>query len=386
MARTGRPGLSSTQKRELWSRWRAGETLSEIGRALEKHAGSIHGILSAHGGISPAVRRRAPQALTLAEREDVSRGLVAGASIRALSRQLGRAPSTISREVLRNGGRTHYRAVRAEERAASQARRPKPCWLALQAPLRLVVATKLKADWSPAQIAGWLELSYGRDSTMRVSHETIYRSLFLQARGVLERCLLERLRSGRLMRRGKRWSTAGQRRGQIIDAAPISSRPAEIDSRAVPGHWEGDLISGAKNSHIATLVERHSRYVRLVRVVTKDSASVVAALVREVRQLPQGAMTSLTWDRGTELALHKAFTLATNVAVYFCNPKSPWERGTNENTNGLLRQYFPEGVDLASYTQEALDVVAQKLNTRPRKVIGFHTPADHFHQSVALTG
>jgi IS30 family transposase len=220
---------------------------------------------------------------------------------------------------------------------------------------------------------------------MRVSHETIYRSLFIQARGVLKRELIGHLRSRRVMRRAKNASTAGQARGQIIDAISIRERPAEIEDRAIPGHWEGDLITGSKNTHIATLVERCSRFTMLVKVNGKDTASVVTALTKQVRKLPAQLRRSLTWDRGMELAEHKRFTVATDVEVYFCDPQSPWQRGTNENTNGLLRQYFPKGTDLSHYSQVDLNKIALRLNQRPRKTLGFHTPAAKLEASVALT-
>jgi IS30 family transposase len=374
------------KKQEVWARWRAGESLSEIGRALGKHAGSIHGVLKANGGVMPAGRTRSRRALTLSDREEISRGLAAGSSMRKIAQQLRRAPSTVSREIRRNAGPHRYRAGRADERAWRQTTRPKRCRLAASGPLRLLVAEKLRADWSPAQIAGWLARTYPEDPTMRVSHETIYRSLFIQARGVLERALIAHLRSKRTMRRGKPATTDGQQRGRIIDAVSIRERPASVADRAIPGHWEGDLLAGARNTHLATLVERHSRFVMLVRVDGKATDQVVNALIRQVTQLPRGVMASLTWDRGMELAHHHAFTVATDVAVYFCDPQSPWQRGTNENTNGLLRQYFPKGTDLSTFSQAALDDVALKLNTRPRKTLGFRTPGEQFAHSVALTG
>lgn len=386
MARTGRPGLSSQEKRELWRRWKEGQSLSDIGRALGKHAGSIHGVLSANGGVMPCPSKRRASSLTMMEREEISRGLVAGLSLRAIAGQVGRAPSTVSREIARNGGHKAYRAARADERAGKQAGRPKPCILRTNSRLQQVVAEKLKNDWSPQQIAGWLKHVHGADRTMQVSHETIYRSLFIQARGVLKKELVAHLRSKRMMRRGKTATTSGQTRGQIIDAVSIHARPLEIEDRAIPGHWEGDLISGSKNTHIATIVERQSRFVMLVHVKGKDTASVVSALIRQVKRLPQGLMASLTWDRGSELAQHKRFTESTGVNVYFCDPKSPWQRGTNENTNGLLRQYFPKGTDLSGHSQHDLDAVAMKMNTRPRKTLGFITPSVKLGIGVAVTG
>ena len=385
MAQIGRPGLSAKTKDELWTRFRAGESFTAIGRALGKPVGSIYGVVRRQGGIAPPARRRAPGVLRSEEREAISRGLSAGASVRELARSLGRAASTISREITRNAGPHRYRALDADARAWQQAKRPKLGCLATTARLRLVVSAKLRARWSPQQIAGWLVNTYPDDATMRASHETIYRSLFVQARGVLKRELTAHLRTRRPIRRSKRATKAGQLRGQIVNAVSIADRPPGIEDRAIPGHWEGDLISGAKNSHIATLVERQSRYVHLVRVTAKDTTSVVSALIREVQRLPVGLMASLTWDRGLEMAHHHRFSVATDVAVYFCDPKSPWQRGTNENTNGLLRQYFPDGSDLSVYTQTALNRIAQQLNTRPRKTLGYRTPAAILAEGVAPT-
>jgi len=249
-----------------------------------------------------------------------------------------------------------------------------------------MVAARLKAKWSPEQIAGWLVTTYPEDPTMRVSAETIYRSLYVQARGVLKKELTTHLRHQRAVRRSRHASNAGQGRGQIIDAVPIAARPPAVEDRAVPGHWEGDLLGGAKNSHIATLVERRSRFVVLAKVAGKDAATVTIALIRQARRLPAGLMTSLTLDRGLEFAQHKRFTVATDVAVYFCDPRSPWQRGSNENTNGLLRQYFPHGMDLGPVTQARLDRIARQLNTRPRKTLGYRTPAATFADNVASTG
>ena len=342
-------------------------------------------MLLCKGGIAPPARIRSRLSLSLQDREEISRGLVAGLSLRKIAKHLGRSPSTISREISRNHGRRKYRATNADEHAWRQASRPKPCLLAANRSLQMVVAEKLDDHWSPQQVSGWLKVEYLNDRAMRVSHETIYKSLFIQARGVLKKELISRLRSKRMMRRGKTSTTQGQPRGQIVDAVSIRERPAEVEDRAIPGHWEGDLISGGKNTHIATLVERQSRFVLLVHVEGKDSDSVVSALVRQVKHLPAGLMSSLTWDRGTELANHKQFTVATDVTVYFCDPQSPWQRGSNENTNGLLRQYFPKGSDLSVYSQDDLDAVALQLNTRPRKTLGFMTPGAKLAQSVALT-
>ena len=385
MAIIRRPGLSARTKDEVWCRFKAGESFTAIARALGKPLGSVYNVVRLQGGIAPPARRRAPGALRSEEREAISRGLSAGVSIRELARSLGRAPSTISREITRNAGPDRYRALQADARAWQQAKRPKLGCLATTPRLQLVVSAKLRANWSPQQIAGWLVTTYPDDATMRASHETIYRSLFVQARGVLKRELTAHLRTRRSIRHSKLASKAGQLRGQIIDAVSIADRPASIEDRAIPGHWEGDLISGARNSHIATLVERKSRYVHLVRVTGKDTTSVVGALIREVQRLPTGLMASLTWDRGMEMAQHHRFSIATDVAVYFCDPKSPWQRGTNENTNGLLRQYFPDGTDLSVHTQTALNRIAQQLNTRPRKTHGYRTPAAILAEAVAPT-
>ena len=386
MAQKERRGLSPVERAELWTRFKEGESFTTIGRALGRHVGTVYAVVRAHGGIAPAVRRRARGALTLEEREAISRGLAAGESLRGMAQALQRAPSTIRREIARNAGSNQDRAVEADARAWRAAKRPKATRLALHRPLRVVVAAKLLAKWSPAQIAGWLVTEYPDDSRMHVSHETIYRSLFVQARGVLKRALTAHLRTCRPIRRSTRASNAGQTRGQIVDAVSITERPATVEDRAIPGHWEGDLLSGAKNSHIATLVERTSRYVHLVKVTGKDTTSVVNGLLREVQRLPAGLMTSLTWDRGLEMAQHARFTVAADVAVYFCDPQSPWQRGTNENTNGLLRQYLPDGTDLSVYTQRDLNRIAMQLNTRPRKSLGFRTPAAFFAHAVALTG
>jgi IS30 family transposase len=386
MTQGKRSRLSSMQRTDIWSRWKAGQTLHEIGRAYGKPHNSIRCLLLPRGGIPPAARRRSCLALTLAEREDISRGIACGSSIRELARHLDRAASTVSREVTRHGGRPAYRAHEADDQAWESALRPKRCLLALHQKLREVVASKLMLDWSPEQISGWLKTQYPHDESMRVSHETIYRSLFIQARGVLKKELLDHLRSKRRMRRSQHSRIFRDSRGQIVDAISIRERPAEVEDRAIPGHWEGDLLSGAKNSHMATLVERHSRFAMLIKVPSKDTAVVVAALSRHVRRLPATLRRSLTWDRGLEMAKHKDFTVATDVKVYFCDPQSPWQRGTNENTNLLLRQYFPRGTDLSAYSQAQLDQVALRLNQRPRKTLGFQTPASKLQQSVASSG
>src|ERR1700693_5080907 len=340
MTQGKRVALSAAQRTELWSRWKAGESLHVIGRAFGKPHNSIHGFLSQHGGIVPAIRRRSLLVLTAVEREDISRGLASGSSIRDIAKGLERAAPTVSREVARHGGRPEYRAQEADHQAWESALRPKRCLLAIHGKLRNTVASKLILDWSPEQISGWLKIQYPADESMRVSHETIYRSLFIQARGVLKKELLGHLRSKRRIRRSQHARIYKDSRGQIVEAISIRERPAEVADRAIPGHWEGDLLSGSKNSHIVTLVERHSRFTTLIKVPSKDTAVVVAALTRHARKLPAALRRSLTWDRGLEMAQHKTFTMATDVKVYFCDPQSPWQRGSNENTNGLLRQYF----------------------------------------------
>jgi IS30 family transposase len=377
--------LSSTQKTDIWTRWKAGQTLHEIGRAYGKPHPTIRKVLLSRGGIAPAARRRSRLALTLAEREDISRGIASDSSLREIARRLDRAASTVSREICRHGGRPAYRAHDADDHAWDSALRPKRCLLALNRKLRDLVASKLILDWSPEQISGWLETQYPEDESLRVSHETIYRSLFIQARGVLKKELLEQLRSKRRMRRSRHASANGQSRGQIVDAISIRERPAEAEDRAIPGHWEGDLLSGGKNSYIATLVERHSRFLMLIKVPSKETEAVVTALSQHVRKLPATLRRSLTWDRGLEMAKHKEFTIATDVQVYFCDPQSPWQRGSNENTNLLLRQYFPRGTDLSPISQAQLDQVSLRLNQRPRKTLGFQTPASKLYASVAST-
>lgn len=375
-------GLNAAQRTELWERWRQGERPSEIARALGSSHTSIGYIVHGRGGFSPPVRRRAKNGLSLAEREEISRSLVRDDSYRQIGRQLGRAASTISREVQRNGGRDVYRAAQAEQAAWDRAKRPKRCKLAMLPRLRDIVAEKLQLAWSPEQIAGWLKRRYPKDKSLQVSHETIYRSLFIQGRGLLKRELIKHLRSGRTIRFGR----PASRVSSIVDPVTISERPAEIEDRAVPGHWEGDLIVGSRHSYIATLVERQTRYVMLVKLENKKTETVLTALAAQIQQLPVELRKSLTWDRGAELADHKSFTVSTDVQVYFCDPYSPWQRGSNENTNGLLRQYFPKGTDLSVHSQVMLDRVARQLNERPRKTLDFESPAERFEQCVAATG
>jgi len=381
-----RIGFTAAQSSELWDRWRKGEGLSAIGRALGKPSSCIFNHLRPTGGIRPAERRRSRLALTLAEREEISRGIAVGQSVRSMAGCLGRSPSTVSREINRNGGPARYRATGADKRAWAMARRPKACKLARHPRLCQAVARKLERDWSPEQIAGWLKRGYPDDPAWQVSHETIYRSLFVQARGVLKKELLAHLRSRRAIRRSRHAGTKADGRGQIPDMVSIRQRPAAAEDRAVPGHWEGDLLSGSGNSYIVTLVERQTRYLMLAKVANKETHSVVKALIRQVGKLPNELRKSLTWDRGKELADHKRFTVATDIDVYFCDPHSPWQRGSNENTNRLLRQYFPKGIDLSGYSQAQLNKLARQLNERPRKTLDFETPAERFNACVASTG
>jgi IS30 family transposase len=377
---------TAEQKAEMWDRWQRGETINSIGRAFDRGHSSIAGHFERAGGIRPAARRRSRLALRLSEREEISRGIASGLSLRAIASQLERSPSTISREISRNGGLKHYRASQADKAAWDRAHRPKPCKLAGSPLLRRVVARKLRLHWSPEQIAGWLKRTYRGNESRQVSHETIYKSLFIQARGVLKKELLQYLRTKRTIRRPKHASLKGQGLGQITNAVSIRERPPSVEDRAVPGHWEGDLLAGSNNSHIATLVERRTRYVMLAKVPSKDTETVINALVKQARSLPKELYRSLTWDRGSEMADHQRFTLATDIDVYFCDPQSPWQRGSNENTNRLLRQYFPKGTDLSVHSQAKLNAVARQLNERPRKTLDFGTPAERFNACVASIG
>ncbi len=385
MAKRRRRMFSAAESAEVWDRWQRGEGLNLIGRVFDRSSGTIFQHLKPHGGIRPTPRRRSRRALSLDEREEISRGVAAGVSLRSIAGSLGRAPSTVSRELRRNGGQRRYRAAAADKRAWDRALRPKLCKLATHAELRQLVAAKLQDNWSPEQIAGWLRHTYPDDEAHQVSHETIYRSLFVQARGVLKKELQAHLRSGRAIRRSRHATGKSDQRGSLTDMISIRERPASVEDRAVPGHWEGDLLCGSSNSYIVTLVERHTRYVLLAKVQNRDSQSVITALINQAKRLPDELRKSLTWDRGKEMAEHKRFTLATDVAVYFCDPQSPWQRGSNENTNGLLRQYFPKGTNLGVHTQERLDEVARQLNGRPRKTLGFVTPAERFEACVAMT-
>ncbi len=377
---------TEADKTLMWDRWQEGDSLNAIARSFGRSHSCVQGIFARTGGIRPAPKRRSRSALTLAEREEISRGIAAGLSLRAIARQLNRAPSTVSREVNCNGGGRRYRANKADDAAWKRAQRAKTCKLAQNPALARIVAGKLMKRWSPWQIAGWLKRTYPDDETMQVSHETIYKTLYIQARGALKKELIKYLRRSRAMRRSRHHTQKGPEKGRIVGAVSISERPAEAADRAVPGHWEGDLLCGTKDSQIATLVERKTRYVMLVRVPSKDTETVIKALIKQAHKLPRELYKSLTWDRGSEMANHQKFSLATDIQVYFCDPQQPWQRGSNENTNGLLRQYFPKGMDLSNVHQNRLNAVARELNERPRETLNFYSPAEKFAECVASTG
>ena len=369
-----RINFTKEERADIWARWKAGEGAADIARALERRTTSVYSHVMSAGGFPPRAPVRRGGALTTLEREEISRGISRDESFHSIGRRLGRPASTVSREVARNGGLEGYRASSAEERARARAQRPKRCKLARHGRLRRQVDRRLSLDWSPEQISKWLSVTFRKEPSMQVSPETIYRSLFIQARGVLKKELKAHLRTRRQLRLPKS-SEHRKPGGAILDAVPISERPASVEDRAVPGHWEGDLVQGAAFSYVATLVERTTRYVMLVKLPSKETEVVTAALKKHITKLPAELRKSLTWDRGREMAAHKQFSLATDVAVYFCDPYSPWQRGSNENTNGLLRQYFRPGVDLRDFSQADLNAIARRLNERPRKTLGFQTPA-----------
>ena len=386
MKRRARIYYTEADKSLMWDRWQKGDSLASIARGFDRHHSSVEGILKRTGGIRPPRRQRSRLALSLREREEISRGIVAGHSLRTIAQALGRSPSTVSREVHRNGGCCEYRASTADQAAWDRALRPKRCKLVENRALARIVATKLRRWWSPEQIAGWLKRHYPEDENGQVSHETIYRSLFIQARGALKKELLGHLRSRRAMRQSRHKTLKGKGLCQITNTVSIRERPVSVEDRAVPGHWEGDLIFGSKNSQIATLVERHTRYVLLAKVDGKDTETVINALIKQAHKLPSELYKSLTWDRGHEMADHQRFSLSTDIEVFFCDPHSPWQRGSNENTNGLLRQYFPKGTDLSVHSQGKLSAVARQLNERPRETLEFESPAERFSACVASTG
>jgi IS30 family transposase len=384
MKNLSKSGLDNIEKIKVWHLWRSGKTLSEIGLTVDRHAGSIFGVLKLNGGISPVQRKRRASFLTLQQRESISRGLASKISIRGIAKIIQKSPSTVSREVNRNVGAVKYRAVAADKSALKRALRPKDCKLQKARPISKLVEAKLLEDWSPEQISGWLKITYAKSPDMQLSHETIYKTLFVPSRAIFDTEAITHLRSKRKIRHGMRSTKKGIYKG-IIDAKTIHERPEEIEDRTTLGHWEGDLVSGSGNSHIATLVDRKSRYTVVVQVDGKDTKNVIDALIIKFNTFPIHLKKTLTWDRGMELADHKRFTNNTNVDVYFCDPGSPWQRGTNENTNRLLRQYFPKKTSLRGFDQNYLDGISEKLNTRPRRVLEFLTPSDIINCNVALT-
>jgi len=374
--------LSELEKSEVWDRFEAGESQRSISRRLGRSPSTVRTLLVGSGFRRPVPGPEwSSLRLSLSEREEISRGLAVGESMRCIASRLGRAASMVSREVAANGGRHRYRATSAHRASRHRARRPKPAKLAVNDQLRMAVSEKLEDWWSPRQISEWLIEAYPDIEGMRVSHETIYQSLFIQGRGALRKELWRCLRTGRATRRpqGRPAST----KGQIRDMVMISERPAEVEDRAVPGHWEGDLIIGKNQSAIGTLVERWSRYVMLFGLPDGKTAEAVRiALTATVQRLPEHLWQSLTWDQGKEMAQHALFSIDTGVDVYFCDPKSPWQRGSNENTNGLLRQYFPKGTDMSLLTQADLDQAAHSLNGRPRQTLGWKTPSDKLAETL----
>lgn len=374
------------QKAIIWDKYKQGDSLHEIARMFDRYHSSIMPTIYQTGGFRPPVRKRHRLSLSLDEREEISRGLAEKCSIREIAKKISRAPSTVSREIRRHGGLTNYRAAKADKKAWDNALRPKACKLSQNPTLCKIIAEKMHRGWSPEQIAGWLKRNYPDAQKMNVSHETIYKALFIQTRGALKKELQQYLRSRRTVRKSRTTSLKGKGLGSIPNAVPISERPSTVADRAIPGHWEGDLIQGSKNSYIVTLVERHSRYVMLAKISDNKTATVIAALIKQAQQLPSELYKTLTWDRGVEMTNHAVFTVATDIQVYFCDPQSPWQRGSNENTNRLLRQYFPKGTDLSVHSQQRLNSIARQLNERPRKTLGYESPAERFNQCVASTG
>lgn len=372
-----------TSINEMWEHWFAGATGRDLGVLLGVDPAIARALVRARGGITPKPRRRSPRHLTIEQRECIYRGIARDHSAREIASEIGCHHTTVSREIKRNGGREHYRVIAADRRAWDSALRPQECKLAKRPKLCANVAAKLKDDWSPEQISEWLKIEFKRDPSMRVSHETIYKTLFIQARGALRKELSAHLRRPKTQRRPRAAGSPGHRNSAIVEGISISERPAEVEDRAVPGHWEGDLIMGKSNqSQILTLVERHSRFVMLVKIDTKQAEVVAEALAAKMTELPEQLKRSLTWDQGSEMAKHKEFSVATGIEVFFCDPHSPWQRGSNENTNGLLRQYFKKNEDLSIYSQEDLDEVARKLNTRPRKTLEWKFPATKLEEAL----
>jgi IS30 family transposase len=365
--------LTPTQKAAVAAGFARGASVNEMASAFGVSTTTVRRVRDQ----AALARRRvwhSPHRLSFVEREEIFAGVCRGESDSVIARRLGRHRSTIGREIARCGGRARYRPLRAERLAGQLARRPKPAKLAASAELLAAVEAGLGRRWSPEQIAARLRRDHPGREAMQISHETIYRSLYVQSRGELRRQLTAQLRTGRSTRRSR---TRTELRGRIPDMVPIAQRPPEVDERRVPGHWEGDLVLGAAGkSQIATLVERHTRYVLIARLEDRSTATVTAALEQHITTLPAHLVQSLTWDQGRELAAHRRFTQATGVQVYFCDPHSPWQRGSNENTNGLLRQYLPRTADLAEFEQSELDQIAAELNGRPRKTLDWDTPAE----------
>lgn len=378
--------FTAKEKAFVFDLWKRGTGFSDIAKILNSKPGTIFTMLRDTGGIKPTERRRAVAHLTLSEREEILAGLSAKMSIRDIARALNRSPSTISREVQRNRGRRYYKAVDANNRANRMAKRPKACLLERNSRLRELVLEKLELKWSPEQISGWLKRTMPRQKAMQISAETIYKTLYFRSRSALHHLLVKHLRRSHSLRHGKHHTRKGERGTiNIVNGISIHERSRHIDNRRTFGHWEGDLLSGTNNSHIATLVDRKSRYTIILKLSGKDAGSVNQAITEKFKTLPRKLRQSLTWDRGMELAKHLEFTANTGVKVYFCDPQSPWQRGTNENTNGLIRQYFPKKTCLAQYSQRELDKVAAQLNSRPRKTLKLKTPKEVIEKSVALT-
>jgi len=377
--------FTQDERDHVFKLWKKGDGFSDIGRVINAKPGSIFTILREHGGIQPAKRKRSIRHLTIEEREEIRAGLSAKKSIREIAKQLNRAPSTISREIRRNRGRRWYKAIDADRRAWRSSKRPKLCALEANTELRDIVTDKLKLNWSPEQISGWLKVKKSRRKDMQISYETIYKTLYVRSKKVLESALMKHLRRGHKMRHGKGHSRSGDRGTiNIVNGVSIHERSKHIDNRRSIGHWEGDLVTGSNNTHIATLVDRKTRYTLILKLAGKDSTSVNNALIDVFNKLPESMKKSLTWDRGMELAKHAAFTQATNIPVYFCDPQCPWQRGTNENTNSLIRQYFPKKTCLKQHSQTILDKVTKQLNERPRKTLKFRTPKEMIEKSVAM--
>ena len=365
---------------EVWERLRNGQSVRSVAIGLGRYPSAVRQLIKRSGGVRPlVVKSRGPRFLSVFEREEISRGLLVGSTIRSIARKLNRSPSTISREIRRNTFVGDYHPLRAEKSAALRARRPKAAKLALNPALRAIVEAKLELRWSPQQISAWLSMTYPDNKEMHVSHETIYMSLFIQGRGALRRELHKSLRTGRALRR-RQGAQPYEGQGHIPEMVLISDRPAEIEDRAIPGHWEGDLIMGRGKTAIGTLVERSTRYVMLIALEKPTAENVRVEMTRKIMQLPAQLRKSITWDRGKEMAQHRQFTIDSGIQVYFCDPRSPWQRGSNENTNGLLRQYLPKGTDLSIHTEADLDAIAEELNNRPRQTLSWMTPLERFAQ------